>query len=304
MKQTIQGQKTIWIDILKPTKQDVDYLREKYGFHDMVLDELIPRCYHPRLEVRPDYLFLTINYPMYHEANSEVSPRELDFIITKDTIVTNHGRPLYLLENFFRICQRTEIEGEKYLDKEPGFILFSILDIFWREALEKLDKLNDNIIEKIEKKIFRGKEKEMVKEISHVKTDIIDFWRIIEPQLEIMKLLEKEAPKFFGEDLSLHFSDILGTYERIWQTAKDYKETIFALEKTNQSLLTTKTNEIIQLLTIFSVILMPLNLLASIWGMNVRLPFGEHQAGFWIVGTLMVSALVSMLLYFRKKKWL
>lgn len=303
MRQIIQGQKTTWIDILKPTKQDVDYLKEKYHFHQMVLDELIPRCYHPRLEARPDYIFLTINYPLYHETNNEVSARELDFIITKDTIVTNHGRPLFLLENFFKICQRPEIEGEKYLDKGPGYILFHILDIFWRDCLNKLDRLNGNV-EKIEKKIFQGKEKEMVKEISHIKTDIIDFWRIIEPQLEIMKLLEKEGPKFFGEELTLHFSDVLGTYEKVWQTLKDEKETIFAMEKTNQSLLTTKTNEIIKILTLFSVIMLPLNLLASIWGMNIRLPFSEHPLGFLIILTIMISVLVTMFAYFRKKGWL
>lgn len=303
MRQIVQGQKTTWIDITKPSKEDVNYLREKYGFHPMVLDQLIPRCYHPRLEIRPDYLFIIINYPLYHETNKEVAPRELDIIITKDTIITNHLRPLYLLENFFRTCQRPEIEGEKYLERGPGFVLFSIMDIFWRDCLAKLDKLGEEI-DIMERKIFHGKEKEMVMEISHVKTDVTDLWQIIEPQIEIMKLLEKEGPKFFGEELTLHFSDVLGTYERIWQALRARKETIFALEKTNQSLLTTKTNEIIKILTIFSVIMMPLTLLASIWGMNVRLPFGEHRAGFWIVVAIMVSILGSMFLYFRKKKWL
>lgn len=302
MKQIIQGPNTIWIDITKPTRQDIDYLKSNYYFHPMVLDELIPRCYYPRLEIKPDYLFVIINYPSYHEMNHEVEPRELDVILTKDTIVTNHHRTLPALENLFRISQRPEIGGEKYLEKGSGFLFFSILDMFWRDSLSKLDKINDEI-EKIEKKIFQGKEKEMVKELSHTKTDIIDFWRIVDPQREIMKLLEREGPKFFGEELTLHFSDALGTYEKVWQTLRSHKETILALEKTNQALLTTKTNEIIQILTVFSVIMMPLTLLASIWGMNVRLPLGDHQAGFWIIAIIMVSVLVSMFFYFRKKKW-
>ena len=303
MKQIIQGDKTTWVDITKPTQQDVEYLKSQYNFHPMVLDELIPRCYHPRLEVRPDYLFLIINYPLYHEANKEVVPRELDIILTKDTVVTNRLRPLPILENFFKVCQRPEIEGEKYLEKGSGFVLFSILDIFWLDTLKKLDNMDDEI-EKIERKIFQGKEKEMVKEISHIKTDIIDFWRIIDPQFEIMKLLGKEAPKFFGEEFSLHFSDVLQAYERVWQTLKAHKETILAMEDTNRSLLTIKTNEIIKILTIFSLLLMPPTLLASIWGMNVQLPFGEREAGFWIIAALMISTLITMFYYFRKKRWL
>ncbi len=303
MRNIINGPKATWVDILKPTQKDVDYLRDLYHFHPMVLDELIPRCYHPRLEVGQDNLFIILNYPVYHEINREVRPKELDIIITKDTIITNHHRPISPLENLFRTCQASEEGKEKYLSKGPGYFLFCVLDIFWRDCLVKLDELNENI-DQIERKIFRGKEKEMVKEISLIKTDIIDFWRIIEPQNEIMVHLEREGPKFFGQELSLHFSDVLGTYEKIWQTLKAHKETIFALEKTNQSLLTTKTNEIIRILTIFSVITMPLALVSSIWGMNVNIPFGRHQAGFWIVIVMMVFMMGAMFFYFRKKKWL
>ena len=291
------------MDITKPTRQDIDYLGDQYHFHPMVLDELIPRCYYPRLEIRPDYLFLIINYPMYHETNREVAPKELDIIINKDTMVTNHHRPFFLLENLFKVCQRPEIGGGKYLDKGPGHLLFSLLDIFWRDCLLKLEKIDEEI-ERIEKKIFHGKEKEMVMDISHTKTDIIDFWRIVEPQGEVIKLLGKEGPKFFGEELSLHFSDMVGTYGKVWHTTKSHKETILALERTNQDLLTTKTNEIIKILTVFSVTMLPLTLLASIWGMNLNLPLSEHRAGFWIVVFVMFTALTGMLFYFRKKKWL
>lgn len=278
-------------------------MKSQYSFHQLVLNELIPRSYYPRLEVRPDYLFIIVNYPAYHEVNHDVSPRELDIILTKEVIVTNHYRPFHLLENLFQTCQRPEIEGEKYLEKGPGFILFSILSIFWHDCLVRLDSINDEI-EKIERKIFQDKGKELVIEISHTKTDIIDFWRIVEPQYEIMRLLEKEGPKFFGEELSLHFSEVLTTYEKVWQTLKAHKETILALEDTNQSMLTTKTNEIIRILTVFSVIMLPLTLLASVWGMNVRLPFGDHQAGFLFVVAIMFSVLGTMFIYFRKKKWL
>lgn len=303
MRVIINRPKLTWVDILKPTQKDVDYLREQYRFHPILLDELIPRCYHPRLEVRPDYLFIILNYPVYHEVNREVRPKELDMIVTKDAVITNHHRPIPPLENLLRTCQASEEGKEKYLDKGPGYFLFYILDVFWRDCLVKLDELNERI-DQIERKIFKGEEKEMVKEISLMKTDIIDFWRIVEPQKEIMNLLEKEGPKFFGEELSLHFSDALGTYEKVWQTLKAHKETILALENTNQSLLTTKTNETIRILTVFSVIMLPLTLLASIWGMNLNLPFAEHRAGFWIVVIIMISLIGLMFFYFRKKRWL
>jgi len=121
----------------------------------------------------------------------------------------------------------------------------------------------------------------------------------------VMEILERDGPKFFGEELSLYFSDVFGTYQRAWHTLRTFRETILALEDTNQSLLTTKTNETIRILTVFSVILLPLTLLASIWGMNtVYLPFAQAPEGFWVIVALMIFLMGLMIVFFKKKKWL
>ena len=157
----------------------------------------------------------------------------------------------------------------------------------------------------IEKDIFRGKEKEMVLEISLVKTDIINFWRIIEPQKGTLESLANEGTKFFGEKSSAYFSDVLGTFGQTWNSIKTYKETILALEDTNQSLLSSKINEIMKVLTTFSVVFLPMTLLASMWGMNFRqIPFIDSDNGFYLITGIMVLILGLMLLYFRKRHWL
>jgi len=110
---------------------------------------------------------------------------------------------------------------------------------------------------------------------------------------------------FFGERFSPYFSDIIGTYSQARDSLITYKETILALEDTNQSLLSTKTNEIIRILTVFSVVLLPLTLLASIWGMNIpNLPLAGSPSGFWVILVLMAGLMGFLIVYFRKKKWL
>ena len=143
----------------------------------------------------------------------------------------------------------------------------------------------------------------MVREISLAKTDIIDFRRIINPQKEIFDSLMKEGVSFFGKSLSPYFSDLLGTFRRVWNALENYYEAISVLGETNQSLLSTKTNEEIKLLTIFSVIVLPLTLIASIWGMNIPLPFQNNPFGFAILISIMGLSLLFMILYFKKKKW-
>jgi len=303
MRHIIKGPKVTWVDIQDPTREDVEYLKQKFGFHPLVLGELIPPGHRPKVEHQQEYLFMVVYYPVYSKEKRETKPRELDIIITKDTIITSHYRSILPLKALFDNCNLYKESRRTYMSEGTGQLLFYILSGFWKTCLTKLVQI-DKRLDEIEKGIFKGKEKEMVSEISFVKTDIINFWRIIEPQQEILQSLATEGTAFFGQTLSPHFFDILGTYGRALNSIKASKETILALEDTNQSLLSTRTNEIIRILTVFSVIVLPLTLVASVWGMNVILPFSESPFGFWIIMGIMFFVTVFMSFYFRKKGWL
>lgn len=303
MKHIIRGDKITWVDVENPDKEDIRYLKKKFNFHPLILGELIPPGHRPKVEHHKDYLFMILYYPIYNKEKRETKSRELDIIITKDALITSHYQFILPLKALFDTCNLYNESKRAYMSGSSGQLLFYILSGFWKSCLTKLERI-DQRLDEIQTKIFQGKEKEMVLEISFVKTDIIDFWRIIEPQKEILESLAAEGSTFFGKELSPYLSDILGTYGRVWNEIKTYKETVLALEDTNQSLLSTKTNETIKLLTLLSVIMLPLTLIASMWGMNIPLPFSDSPFGFWIVIGSMFAILVIMLSFFRKKKLL
>ena len=304
MLNIVKGPKITWIDIKNPTQEDIQYVRQNFNFHPLVLDELRVPSRRPRVEHHDSYLFMILHYPVYSKEKREIRSRELDIIATKDTIITAHYGFILPLKALFDNCNLYEESRKTYMASHSGHLLYYILIGLWKNCLTKLDQI-DVRIDEIEKKIFGGQEKEMVREISFVKTDIINFWRIIEPQQEILDSLSKEGSVFWGADVTPYFADVLGTYEQAWDTLKTHRETILAMEDTNQSLLSTKTNEIIRTLTVFSVILLPLTLLASIWGMNTQyLPFHGSVSDFWIVFGIMISITLGMAGYFRKKGWL
>lgn len=303
MKYITKGPKVTWVDIQNPTKNDVQYLREKFNFHPLILGELIPPGHRAKVEHHRDYLFMILYYPVYDKEKKETRSRELDIIVTKDILITSHYRFILPLKALFDSCNLYNESKKSYMSKGAGYLLFYILSSFWKNSLTKLERIDTRLSE-IEREMFRGKEKEMVSEISLVKADIINFWRIIEPQREILESLSSEGIAFFGEDLSPYFTDIIGTYGRAWNEIKTYKEIVSALENTNRSLLSTKTNETMKILTIFSVIMLPLTLLASIWGMNVPVPFSNTYLGFWIIVGVMAILMGAMFRYFREKRWL
>ena len=305
MKQYVKTQQLTWIDINNPTDSDVHYLKKKFKIHPLVLDELINPTPRPRVERHKDYLFMVLYYPMYNVETRKTSSRELNIIVTKKAVITSHHKPIPPLKTLFDNCRFHKQSQKIYISEGSGQLVYYILSAFWKNCFKKLEKIDERI-DNIQKYIFSGQEKEMVLEISLVKTDIINFWRIIEPQKEVLESLSEEGLAFFGQTLFPHFSDVLGTYERVSNNLETDKETILALEDTNQSLLSTRINEVMKVLTTFSVVMLPLTLIASIWGMNFpkSLPLSNSPAGFWLVFVLMAVILFVMIIYFRKKMWL
>ena len=305
MKSIIKEGKLTWINIQKPTQKDIAYLKKRFDIHPVVLDDLIHPGLRPKVEHHEKYIFMIFYYPVYNKEKRKTTHRELNIIATKDTLITSHYKAIPHIKNLFKKCKTHEEARKIYMSEGTGQLLYHILSGFWKGCLTKLQQI-DKRINKIEMEIFSGKEKEMVLEISLVKTDIINFWRIVEPQNEILDSLLKEGLEFFGKELLPHFSDVLGSYDQVLNGLESYKEVISSLEDTNQSLLSTRINEVMKMLTVFSVIMLPLTLISSIWGMNFpeSLPFMHSPIGFWVISAGMLLLMGGMIFFFCKKKWL
>ena len=122
-----------------------------------------------------------------------------------------------------------------------------------------------------------------MRDISNVKQEIINFRKVIRPQRPVLRDLENVKQRFLAPDLDLeiYFDDIVDAHERIWDMLENYKEVVEALEDTNESVLTHRVNEILRVLTAISVIVLPLTLIASIWGMNVGVPGEGDRVRFY-----------------------
>src|SRR5918998_192386 len=107
-----------------------------------------------------------------------------------------------------------------------------------------------------------------------------------------------------GNKLERLEDDIVDASERIWDMLENFKEVVEALEDTNESVLSHRVNEVLRVLTAFSVIILPLTLLASVFGMNVDFPFDSDVAAFWTIIGVMVAVLVAMVGYFRRRGFL
>jgi magnesium transporter len=237
---------------------------------------------------------------------------ELDIFVGPDYLVTIPNQPLQPVAYLFERCRQKEELRDQLFSNGSGFLLYKIVDDSFDYCFPMLRKIG-NKLDALEEEIFSGKSEEVVRDIFNVKQEIINFRKIIRPQRPVLRDLERTKQRFLavreGEDLEIYFDDIVDAHERIWDMLENDKEVVEALEETNESVISHRVNDILRVLTVISVLLLPLTLVASIFGMNVGLP-GDNapQAGigvaFWIIIGVMIVVFGGLLALFRRRGWL
>jgi len=302
MRNIIEYQDLIWVDIINPTTEDVEYLRNNFRLHSLTLKTIIPTVHHSDIEVFKNYLFIILHYFYPREKENNMEIQELDIIAGKNYLITSHYKVIQPLNSIFEECLKSEKMKEDYFKRGIGYLLFVILKQFLKGKLTKIDEIEKEI-DLVENEIFLGKEREVVEKISRLKQIILSLWRVIEPQRIIFDSLKTVGPKLFGQDVKPHYFVLFRIHRETEDTLRNSKETVESLERTNQILVTLKLDEIIKTLTIFSAIILPLTLVASIWGMNTKLPFAQSPFGFWLIVIIMLITLSSTIIYFKFRKW-
>ncbi len=303
MRQSIEHNNLKWINIQNPQKEDIQFLQDNFNFHEIVLKEIIPASHRPKVENHGDYLFMVLYYPAFNKKKSEAFARELDIIVTKSHLITSHYKTILPLKSLFARINLHNDAKKEYMSEGTAYLFFYLIRSILANVLTKLEHI-EHRVDYIEKAIFKGREKEMVFEISETQRDIIDFRRILAPQRSVFASLVADSRVFFGEEFAPHLANLHGNFDNVWNELEEQRETLAALADTNSSLLSTKINEIIKILTIVSTIFMPVTFLANIWGMNIDgMPLRE-TGSFWIITAVMGLMVILMIGYFKKKKWL
>ena len=302
--QKIEYNNASWLNFPKPTTDDLLFLKNNFHLAASVLNELSIPVKRPKAEEYDSYIFLVLHFPVFDPKTRKTTPTEIDFIITKDCLITVYQEPITMLELFFADCTNQGQSREEYF-KDTGYLLFCILDKLTDSCLPMLDHIHDHI-EDIENNIFRGKEKEMITEVAIVKRDIIDFRRTLKPQRSVLEIISQKASRFFSRDLDYISQEVIGSNTRVWNTLENHKEMIEAIEETNNSLFSYKISEIIKVLTVLSLITFPLNLINGFLGMSLfgNVPFMQASNTYLFVLAAELIIALALLLFFKKKKWI
>jgi len=292
-----------WVNIEHPTEKETEYLAQNYPFHPLDLDDCLSRIQRPKIDEYKDYLFLVFHFPVFSKEARVTTASQLSVFIGENYLITLHKGELKPLVKLFRECQIDEESRQEHFSEGSGYLLYRIIDRLVDYCLPISNKMLDNI-EDVEDRIFSDTRGSAIKEISMLRRDIISFRRIIWPMRAVIGSLEPKIRRFARMDLAVYFGDTVDHLDKIWDALDEYKEIIEGLNDTHASLDHSHTNRVVRVLTILATILMPITVIASIWGMNIPLPFQHSSYAFLYVILICLAIIGSMFYFFRRQHWI
>ena len=292
------------VNIEGPTDRETQYMAQNYPFHHLDLDDCLSRIQRPKIDEYKDYLLIVLHFTVFNKEARVTTPSQVSVFISENYLITLHKGELKPLVKLFKECQIDDESRQENFNQGSGYLLYRIIDRLIDYCLPILSKIGSNI-EDVEDDIFSDKMPGAIKEISILRRDIISFRRIIWPMRAVISSLEPKIRQFTKMDMSVYFGDMVDHLDKIWDALDDYKEVIEGLNDTYDSLATNRTNEVMRMLTIIATILLPITVVASIFGMNIPLgPFKDSPYSVLYVLLICLAIIGGMLYFFRRQRWI
>ncbi len=292
-----------WVDLEKPSKEEVRSLMQEFNLDPEIAQDILLPTFKDKINIHKDYVYLVLHFPAFKHTHTRSHRQEIDFVIGKKFILTNRYESIDAMEKYSKIFEVNSILEKKETEVGPGEIFIEMIKTIYSSLSDELDAINYLLLE-VEKNIFNGREKEMVFELSKIGREIVNFNHMITPHGEILETLKLHAEKLFNRAFSVELDLVINDYYKIAKLLENITQVLHELRETNNSLLSTKQNEIMKTLTIFTFLALPFSIITGLFQMNTKITpiVGSDYGWFYIVGTELLALII---VYFvaRKKRW-
>ncbi|OGJ67560.1 hypothetical protein A2947_02295 [Candidatus Peribacteria bacterium RIFCSPLOWO2_01_FULL_54_110] len=301
----------VWIDLESPTQEEIRGIAAAYQLHPLVVHELSAPTLKPKVDFYADFIYLILHFPRLRK-NAERTvqgsrgsgDQEIDFIIGKKFLITVRYGGSDTVQIFGKLFDASSVLDKRALGAHAGFIFFHLLGKLYENLLQDIGAVRETLGD-IEYRIFEGEEREMVLSLSRVSRDLLDFKRSLSLHRDVLESFEVAGAKLFGEDFRFHLRTLSGDYYRVEHAVAGNVEFLTELRETNNSLLSTKQNEIMKTLTILAFIALPATTVLSLFQIeSVSRPIVGLPFDFWILVLLLIGIAFSLYSWFKRKKWL
>lgn len=288
-----------WIPVFNPTSDELASLSKMTKIDLDVFEDCLDESERSRVESE-DYVLIVYRAPYYEDGDTVTIP--VGFIIKKNIVITICKKSVKSVEQLTKLV--TYGRGKFIFKRDIPGIVFSVIDKINEEYLGVINRVGDTS-DFIEEKIF-DISKENVQKILSLNTTLAYFHSALSANIEVMKILRKGYIKpFRGSECTELFDDLYHDTMELIDAENIQRDIINNLFDMQSTIVSNELNMVMKKITAIAAIVMVPTLISGIYGMNFRyLPIGDYIYGFYVLLSIMVFAVVVLVWYFRRLKWL
>jgi magnesium transporter len=291
----------LWVDLAAPSIPESLILSDTFAFHPLSVEDAMAPKEYPKAEEYDGYLYVILHGIDFRASEHGFATHDIDFFLGPNYLVTVHDGTSRSIGDLRDHCPK----NARILGDGTVGLFHRIVDALVDHYRPEVEKLQDRI-EELEEQVFGEPRPELIREILAEKRDVSSLRRVVTPQRDVIGRLARRDFALINTEMSFRFRDVYDQIVRIADDALIFQDRITGILDAHLSNVSNRLNEVMKVLTVFSVIFMPLTLLAGLYGMNVKLPHlpGGEDAQFWWLCGINLGVIAAMLAIFRRKRWI
>jgi magnesium transporter len=276
----------------------IEKLQAYFCLHPLLVDDVLADQ-RPKAEEYDDYLFFTLKM-LYKIDGTSIDYEQISFVLGSNFLVSFQEKEGDLFEGF---RERIRLDLGKVRKKHADYLLYRLIDIIVDNYYNVLDRVGD-IIDEIEETVYENPSNATFYKIQSLKKELIYLRKALYPLRDALSKIVKGESEYVKEENIRYFSDVYDHVSHIIDSMDTFKDLTSSLMDIHINAMNTKMNEVMKVLTVISTIFMPLTFIVGVYGMNFKfMPELDWKYGYYVVWGIMGLIFISMMIYFRKKKW-
>ncbi len=290
-----------WIDITGVEDEEViEKIGARYHLHPLTVQDIRQPGKRPHHVSHDEYVSLRMNMLTSPEDGEYIS-EHVTFLLTEHTLITFQERDGDL---FDPVRDRIRQNRGRVRRSGPDYLLYALCNAIFLNAVELVEHLGEDI-EKNEELLIKGERDDMIHAINRGRSSINFLSSQVRPDRDALREFMRDDESYISSSTSVYLRDLYDTATQTIEALDSYREMVKDQHEALNSHTASRLNDVMKFLTIFSVIFIPLSLIAGIYGTNFAvIPTITDPFGFYYFMITLAIVAVVMILIFKLKKWL
>lgn len=291
------GDGRVWIDIEGEDEAAVRAALEPLEVHPLVLEDMVVESNRPKVDDYGPYLYLVIHTARWEEARPLL--KELDMLIGARFLITYHDAPTRSVTAAHEVLARRP----ELLARGPATLLHWMLDQLVDHYFPVVERINEEIDE-LEERLFDDGARATQAQVLRIKRGLAALRRIVGPERDTLLALTRDEYRAIPPELRPYLRDVYDRLARVTDLLDSFRDELATLLELHVAITSNRLNNVIRRLTVIATIGLPLTVVTSYYGMNVRLAVYQWRHGeLFVIAVLAITALATWVVL-RWKRWL